>query len=279
MKLVCRAVIVLSCGATAVDGQCRVGKETNEARLLAYYAAPLAFSPSGTLERMTPGSVRLGFELTYIPEPDDELRHTSICFLPKEEHSQLSPVVPRPRVAVGLPGGLVVEGTWLPPVTVADAEPNMASLALGFVRPVAGAWGVAVRAHATVGRVRGPITCPEEALQQSEPAAACYGDAASRDTYRPNLVGLETAVTWTGAGRFALYGGAGYSSLRPRFQVGFQPANAPFDSTRVEVNLRRLAVMAGGRARVSPALAIAGELYAVPEDVTTFRLGGTWRIR
>jgi hypothetical protein len=86
-------------------------------------------------------------------------------------------------------------------------------------------------------------------------------------------------VTREGNGRYSWYAGAGYSSLRPRFQVGFQPANAPFDSTRVEVDLRRFTAMLGGRVRVGPMVAIAGELYAVPEDVTTFRLGGTWRIR
>lgn len=278
MKLGCLAVIGLTCMATSVGAQCKVDDDSNEAKLLAYYAVPLAFSPSGTLESMPKGSVRLGLELTYIREPDDELRHTSICFLPKEENSQLSPVLPRPRVSIGLPGGLFVEGTYLPPITVADATPNMGSLALGLVRPWTGAYGVALRAHATFGNVKGPITCPPESLQLTNPNAACYGTTPSEDTYRPNILGIEGAVTWS-SGPYGAYVGAGYSSLRPRFQVGFQPANAPFDSTRVEVDLSRLALMLGGRWHATQTLALAGEVYAVPEDVVTFRLGGTWRIR
>jgi hypothetical protein len=278
MKLLCSvAAITLSAGPLLA--QCRVGKETNEAKLLAYYAAPLAFSPSGSLEQMNPGSVRLAFELTYIPEPDDDLRRTSICFLPKEENSQLSPVLPRPRVAMGLPGGLFLEGTYLPPVTVAEATPNMASIALGFVRRVGQALGVALRAHATVGRVRGPITCPEDILQLSDPDAACYGTSESSDTYRPNIAGVEAALTWMGSERYAGYAGAGFSSMRPRFQVGFQPSNAPFDSTRVEVDLDRISLMVGGRMRISTSLGLTAELYAVPEDVALIRVGGTWRVR
>ncbi len=270
------ALLVLSGMSQA---QCRVGKETNEAKLLAYYAVPLAFSPSGMLERMEPGSVRAAFELTYIPKPADELRHTSICFKPKRESSQLSPVVPRPRLAVGLPGGFFVEGAYLPPITVADATPNMASLAAGVVRRVGSAFGLALRAHTTFGNVKGPITCPDDELQLSDPDAACYGTAKSRDTYRPNILGVEAALTWATRARFAGYVGTGFSRLQPRFQVGFQPANAPFDSTRVTVNLNRVSVMLGGRLRYSRALEVTGEVYSVPRDLTTVRLGAALNIR
>jgi len=272
------AVALLSEVATT---QCKVGKETNEAKLLAYYAAPLAFSPSGRLDRMAPGAVRAAFELTYIPAPGDELRQTSQCFAPKEENSQLSPVLPRPRVAVGLPAGFFIEGTYLPPLTVADATPNMTSLALGFVRQLGARLGLALRAHGTFGHVTGPITCDADAVQNTNPNRACYGNAKSKDTYWPNIVGVESALTWTGAGdgRFAGYVGGGYSSLRPRFKVGFQPANAPFDSTRVEVDLTRVAVLAGGRYRFSRKVDLTGEIYSVPKDVTTVRLGASLGLR
>jgi hypothetical protein len=261
-------------------GQCKVGKETNEAKLLAYYAAPLAFSPSGTLERMTAGGIRAAFELTFIPQPSDQLRKTSVCFLPKDENSQLSPVLPRPRLAVGLPGGFFIEGTYLPPITVNDATPNMASVAVGFVRQLGQRLGVALRVHGTFGQVKGPITCNADALQMTDPNKACYGTAKSDDTYHPNIAGVEGAFTWSGSGdRYTGYAGAGFSSLRPRFQVGFQPANTRFDSTRVEVDLTRVSLMAGGRYRVASRLAVTAEVYSVPKDMTTVRVGGSLRVR
>jgi len=280
MKQAWLSLAALSLIPRVVSAQCKVGKETNEAKLLAYYAAPLAFSPSGTLERMAPGGIRAAFEVTYIPQPSDELRRTSVCFLPKDENSQLSSVLPRPRLSVGLPGGFFIEGTYLPPITVNDATPNMASVALGFVRQLGERLGLALRAHATVGQVKGPITCNTDALQMSDPNKACYGSTKSDDTYRPNIAGVEGAVTVAGAGgKYSGYAGAGYSSLRPRFQVGFQPANSRFDSTRVETDLTRMTVMVGGRYRLASRLAVTGELYSVPKDMTTVRVGGSLRIR
>lgn len=265
--------------AGEVEGQCRVGRETNEAKLLAYYAAPLAFSPGGVLEPLARGAVRATLDLTWIPSPDDALRQTSQCFLPKEENTQLSPVLPRPRVAVGLPEGLQLEATWLPPITVGDATPNLLSLAVGFVRHGAGRYGFAARVHATVGRVRGPITCPTGSLQLDDPAAACFGIAESRDTYRPNIAGLEGALTWRRDERLAGYAGAGFSILRPRFQVGFQPTGGAFDSTRVVVDLERLTGMAGVRWALRPATLVTAEVYAVPEDVILLRVGASLRVR
>lgn len=258
--------------------QCRPGPNSNEARLLAYYAVPLAFSPSGVLEPLPAGGVRLGFDLTWIPRPSDELQHTDRCFLPKEENTQLAPVLPRPRVAVGLPAGLVLEAAWLPPLTVADATPNLASVALSLVRPIGPVLGVAVRAHGTFGDITGPITCPREALQLDDAGAACYGSAPSEDTYRPNVAGIEAALTWRRQ-RLAGYAGVGLSRLRPRFRVGFQEGDGDYDATRVIVDMSRVSAMAGVRWRLTEATAFLGEAYAVPEDLTVLRVGASIRVR
>lgn len=277
-----RTVIVLVAAAIPAllsAQECRPGAGSNEGKLLAYYAVPFAFSPSGALAPLPPGAVRVSFDATWIPAPDAELRRTSRCFLPKEEHTQLSPVLPRPRVAIGLPAGLVFEATWLPPVTVADATPNMVSAALSLVRPVTPRVGVAVRVHATLGDVSGPITCPESALQQGDAGMACFGTSPSDDTYEPNVAGVETALTWQGGGRLAGYAGVGYSNLRPRFQVGFQEGDGDYDSTRVVVDLTRLSAMAGLCWSLARGMAITSELYAVPEDLVVLRVGGSLRLR
>ncbi|HEX7123666.1 MAG TPA: hypothetical protein VF178_14920 [Gemmatimonadaceae bacterium] len=282
MAYLMRARALALCLAAALPGlahaQCRPGPNSNEARLLAYYAVPLAFSPSGVLEPLPVGGVRLAFDLTWIPAPSDELQRTDRCFLPKGENTQLAPVLPRPRVAVGLPAGLVLEATWLPPLTVADATPNMASIALSVVRPVSPVLGVAVRAHATVGEVTGPITCPREALQLDDAGAACYGTAPSEDTYHPNVAGVELALTWRGH-RLAGYAGAGLSSLRPRFRVGFQEAGGDYDATRVIVDMSRVTALAGVRWLLTESADLHGEAYAVPEDLTVLRVGASIRVR
>ena len=41
---------------------CTPPKESNEAKLLAFFATPIAFSPGGIVEGLAPWHVRVGFE-------------------------------------------------------------------------------------------------------------------------------------------------------------------------------------------------------------------------
>ncbi len=248
------AVVALS--GSISSGECRPPKDSSEAKLLAFFAAPIAFSPSGHAERLAPGAVRLSFELTYVPTPSADIRRSSYCQR-KSENTDLSPVFPRPRLAIGLPGGLYVEGSYLPPITVLDATPNLGSVALGWVHPLralagGGSTWLTLRGHATFGEVKGPITCSSDAIQSSNPSAVCYGDSPSDDAYKPNMIGGEGILGWTGAGRFAGYVGVGYTSIKPRLLVHFLSLNNVLDDTQVLLDDSRIAAFVGGRVRLSP---------------------------
>jgi hypothetical protein len=82
-------------------------------------------------------------------------------------------------------------------------------------------------------------------------------------------------------GRTTGYAGAGFSSLRPRFRVGFQDARqgVQYDDRKIIVDLNRVSLFTGFLYQLSPAVGVTAELYAVPEDVTTFRLGASYRLR
>jgi len=284
-------LLALATSATAAVAQtgvtCEPPKGSNEAKLLAFFATPIAFSPGGMLDGLRPGQVRLGVEAAYVPSPSKEIQQPEACYgIKKTENTDLSPVFPRPRVALGLPGGIVLEGSYLPPVTVADAEPNLGSVALSRPWRLSGgsegqgSMDLVLRAHATFGRVRGSITCPEKNLQQENPGAACYGEEASHDTYEPNMFGGEAALVKEGAGeRWGTYASGGATLLRPRFQVGFQYLGGAFDDTKISVDMTRFALGAGGWYRVGAAAALTGEVYSVPADATTFRLGGAYTFR
>ena len=166
------AVVFTASSASAQTGvTCEPPKESNEAQLLAFFATPIAFSPGGMLAGLRAGQVRVGFEAAYVPSPSREMQQPEACYgIKKTENTNLSPVFPRPRVAIGLPGGVVLEGSYLPPISVADAEPNLGSVALSYPWRVRGSdeqghVDVLLRAHATFGWVRGSITCPEKSLQ------------------------------------------------------------------------------------------------------------------
>lgn len=281
MRLIRLLVLAaIPAGQSLAQGTCRPDPENNEAKLLAFFAAPIAFSPGGNVTALGPGKLRIGGELTYVPEPSAEISRSERCYASKTEQTHLSPVFPRPRVAIGLGGGFALEGSYLPPVTVMDATPNLASVALSRLTSI-GAAGLLLRAHATFGKVEGAITCPEESLQTSDVTRPCYGTSKSTDTYKPNMFGAEAAVTFASSERITGYAGAGYTALRPRFQVGFQDARpgVAYDDTRIIVDLDRVALFAGGVMQVSPWIGLLAELYSVPEDVTTFRVGAhlVWR--
>ena len=276
-------VLSLIASVSLAGGECRPPKDSSDAKLLSFFAAPISFSPAGLAERMTPGSVRLSFDVTYVPTPSADIRRASYCNR-KSENTELSSFFPRPRLAVGLPGGLYVEGSYLPPITVMDATPNLGSVAVGWSRSLsaprvnAGAW-LTLRAHATFGHVEGPITCPSKSLQLNSTSQPCYGSTASDDRYSPGMMGVEGLLGWTSSDRFAGYVGTGYTSLKPRFQVNFTPAGGVLDDTKVLVDLSRAAVMAGGRYAVAKSIMLTGEVYSVPSDVTTVRVGASWTLR
>ena len=121
--------------------ECRPPTDSHEAKLLAFYSAPMSFSPLGAPERRRPGSVVLGVEVSPVPVPPPGLERTSFCYNGKVAQTRLAAAFPRPRVVVALPAGLALEGSYLPPVTVADAQPNLGSVALSYAR----------------NRVRGPL--------------------------------------------------------------------------------------------------------------------------
>lgn len=265
-------------------GECRPPKDSSEAKLLAWFTAPIAFSPAGHTERLAPGAVRLSFEVSYVPAPGSDISRATYCRR-KSETTDLSPVLPRPRVAIGLPGGFFVEGSYLPPVKVMDATPNFGSVALGWSLTVlqresgSSAW-VTLRAHATMGEVRGAITCSKQALQIRDNRAPCYGITPSDDRYEPRMVGGELAIGWRGTGSISAYLGGGYTDISPRLQVNFQPGGIGFlDNTRVLLDDSRLAAFAGGSWRVTRRAAVTAEVYSVPKDLTTVRVGGSWQLR
>jgi hypothetical protein len=47
----------------------------------------------------------------------------------------------------------------------------------------------------------------------------------------------------------------------------------------VDVSLTRATLFSGAALRIGPDLAVSGQIYSVPADVTTFRLGAEYRLR
>lgn len=276
---------VLSALVAPLAAQCRPPANSNDAKLLAFYEAPVAFSFDQAPAPVATGSVRIALEVEPMPTPGAGIERAQYCYESAGENTRLTPVFARPRVVVGLPFGIVAEAGYVPPVRLDEATPDIGSLAVSRAfalpsAPGAGAFTIAVRAHGTFGEVKGPITCPSSALQTTDPTQPCYGTSASRDTYHPNMFGAEAALGFAApGGRWAVYGGAGITRLMPRFQVGFTDLAGITDRTRVEIDLTRATVFGGITAHVSRAFALTAQVYSVPSDVTTARLALGYTLR
>jgi hypothetical protein len=225
-------------------------------------------------------------EVVGVPSPSPALSETNYCYAAKQEGTHLAPILPRLRLTLGLPAGFAIEGSYLPPIEVDNAQPNLGSLAVTYTRlllaPAAGGGGPTVvfagRLDGTEGRVVGPITCPSSALQQTEPAQPCYGTKQSSDTFYPTSGDAEATVGASSHGGLGVFAGAGYSWLDPHFRVGFTDLTGFTDHTLVEVDLRRAAVFGGISVRIIAALDAAAEVYSVPADLTTWRLSARYRL-
>ena len=277
------AVVACTSGVAAnAEAQCRPPGNTHEARLLAFYEAPLVFSLVSAPAPVPMGAVTLGAEAGNVPSPNAEIQRPEYCYQPHTEHTTLTPAFGRPRLTVGLPAGFALEASYLPPVPVGGATPNLASIALA--RPVTLAIGarevtLALRAHGTLGMVRGSITCPASALQTADATAPCYATQPSHDTFYPGMFGTEGAVAVRDrGGRLSFYAGGGITWLHPRFRVGFTDASGTVDATEVLADLRRGSAFGGVTLRATDLIQFSAQAYSVPQDATTVRAAVEYRL-
>jgi len=280
-------VLVALAGAAfpAAQAQCRPGANSNEAKLLAFYSAPIAFSALDAPKRASAWHLELQGEVSPVPTADPAIEHATECYTASaEQHSRLTSVFARPRVILTLPLGLAIEASYIPPIQVGDAHPHLGSAAISETAPLSGfgpfgSSALTLRAHGTIGHVNGPITCPESSLQQTNPDDPCYGNRPSDDTFKPNMYGLEGVYGVSSrGGRFDFFAGTGVTWLRPRFEVGFTDLNGFTDNTQVEVNLQRWSLLGGATLHLPASFAITTEVYSVPKDVTTWRFAASYRL-
>ena len=274
------SAMLLCPGGLAGQDDCFPPKDSHEAQLFAAFSVPLAYSLAEAPGALPPGAVRIGLEATYLPGIDEEIRTPTICRPGKgPENTDLLFAFPRPRAAVGLPGGLRLEASWVPPLRVNHLKANLLGLSLERGLPL-GERGalLVVRVHAVFGLIQAPITCDDDAL--ADPTSECFQGTRSDDRYHPNIFGAEAAFGWKlGDGRVRPFLGGGVNLLHPRFQVNFTNQFGQLDNRKVEVDLTRGALFGGATWTPSPALALTGQLYAAPGDAVTGRLTVSHRIR
>lgn len=270
-RLVCSLLLALPSAARA-QGDCFPDEDSNEAKVFALFAVPLAFGPAEAPAVSSPWHFRFALETSLLPNVDDETATPTICRPGKgPENTDFATLLPRPRMTVGMPAGFAFELSWVPPISVKGATPNLLGFALGRTFHLGQAMQLGIRLHATTGQIEAPITCDEEALE--DPVSECFNGTLSEDEFQPNAFGADVTGGWSlGGGRFRPFLGAGVNLLRPRFQVHFVNQFGQRDNRKVEVDLERLVVFAGATWFPSGRLGFSGQVYSAPADAVTARL-------
>lgn len=232
----------------------------------------LAHARGPALAAASPGTITAGLELALMPPVSDETATPTACRPGKgPENVNAVPGIGRVRATIVLPGRLMLDASWLPPVKVNGMSGSVVGLALRHGHSLTNTLSLEARAHATFGSVSGSMTCDEERIE--DPTSICFDGTLSDDTFEPNIFGGDVTVARrTEGSQFSWYGGAGYSRLAPRFQVHFTDAASVLDTTKVEVDLHRVALFAGVVRSLSARWMASAEVYATTADGATVRV-------
>ena len=189
--------LVLLCGATGagaqgvLEGTEVIDFDRPEAWALKYFASASLLTDLGPPRALEPGQVELALELVWIPSLSEEQRRVGF-YGTKVEDLNRSPVLPRPRLIVGLPAKLTLEVAWVPPVEIDRVRSNLLSLAIA--RPIVDRerWVLGVRAYGQIGESEGDFTCPEDeaSIEPGEPGNEFGCEEPSEDTVTLNYLGL-----------------------------------------------------------------------------------------
>jgi hypothetical protein len=87
------------------------------------------------------------------------------------------------------------------------------------------------------------------------------------------MFGADLSADWQAPGTStAIFAGAGYTRLAPRFRVHFRNAANELDATRVRADVGRLAFFAGASRAFGQRWRGGGEVYGTTADGATIRL-------
>jgi hypothetical protein len=240
---------------------------------MAFYAAALATSAVGSAAADTPWSVGAGLEFSYIPRLNREQRTAGFD---KPESSNLSPVLPRLRVALSTPGDVRVEVGWLPPVEVFDASAHLYSIALSRAFPNS-RLVLAPRVAASGGRARGSITCNEALLHGTSSEQVYYRAVChlreSDDHFEPRQLSAELIISRNTRRSIMPFASVGIRHDDVRFDIGVLRSDGTRDTDHPILVMRTTRpFVAGGAAWRRGRMGTAAELYYAPGSLITGRV-------
>lgn len=248
-----------------IESRQAMGRASPEAWAMRTLAATTLMTPFG--EPLPAGRWMVAADLGHIPRLDESQRQVGLGGV-KAEDLNKSPVFGRIRGAVALPGGIVAEAGWTPPLEIDGAKPrHLFAFALGGRVVEREGLSLAVRALAQVGDVRGDITCPASIAGIDDPVANPFRcRERSRDTFKTDHAGIDATLSG-GSGRWRWHASAGVVRTDLAVQVDALAGNV---RERAYLSSKSsMGWLAGGlRHRLGDGWSVAAEVLHVPLGVT-----------
>lgn len=143
-----------------IDATEEISFDRPEAWAMKWFASITQFTAVGPPRHREPWQLEIGLELGWVPSLSEEERRVGFNGTKVEDMNRVD-VMPRPRLAVGLPGDLTLELAWVPPIEVEGVTPNL--LAVAVERPVFDRQRLilGLRAYGQLGGTEGDYTCSE----------------------------------------------------------------------------------------------------------------------
>ena len=104
-KLTMTTVVLGLLTASTARAQCKPPLNSNEAKLLAFYEAPVVFAPAGPPLALAPGQIGIVGELEPVPAAPRALDNTHLCYRESTQSGQHDSANPLEQLVVlGLGG-------------------------------------------------------------------------------------------------------------------------------------------------------------------------------
>ncbi len=240
-----------------------------ESWALTYFTSATLLAGLETPHTRKPGSISVQFELGWLPNLSDSQRRVGFDGT-KPEDLNKAPVLPRPRVVVGLPARFSLIVAVDPPIEAFGVKPKL--LTVGLERAVyeSETIGVGVRGYGQVGNVQAAFTCPTSVLAFAPGSAANpYGcQAQSSDTASLRFAGGQVAVGYRG---MRLHGLSPHAALGVNYMnVAFQVNALTFgylDHTRLLSHGMTVSASGGVSYPLSRRLRAAVDVFYTPLSV------------
>jgi len=238
-----------------------------ESWAMAWFGSVTLLTGFGVPEPLEPGGLELGLEAGWVPSLSEDQRRVGFGGT-KVEDLNRTDALARPRLTVGLPGGLALTGAWIPPIEIDDVETNLFSLALGRELWASNRSRGGVRLYGQTGTVEGAITCTaQDAAGGADPEANPSGcEEASNDEMTLTYYGLELSAAYRSAGGAEPYLAAAVNRFDNEFQVDAFTFGI-HDRSLLLAEGTAWSVAAGATVPLGDRGRLAGELFYTPLDV------------